>query len=173
MIAALDVHYTETKSHAAAVIFDEWYSDEPIATHTATDTNVAEYEPGKFYMRELSPLLKVISQIQGVVDVYVIDGYCHLSHSFAPGLGVYLHDALESPAAIVGVAKNRYRNSDHAVEVFRGGSKRPLFVTSIGMEYGVAAEHIQSMAGEFRIPAMLKAVDRLARTSVESEAKFD
>jgi deoxyribonuclease V len=168
MIAALDVHYTDTAAHAAAIVFKEWQSEEPIASRTATEEPVAAYEPGKFYRRELSPLLRVITQIGFDVHTYVIDGYCHLSRDLTPGLGAYLHRSLTQPAVIVGVAKNRYRDSEHAVEVFRANSKRPLFVTAIGIEYNVAAQHIQSMAGQFRIPKMLKAADGLARTEIES-----
>lgn len=168
MIAALDVHYTSTKAHAAAIVFDEWQSDEPLARHTTTEAPVAEYEGGKFYLRELSPLLKVIAQLGSDIDTYVIDGYCHLSRKFVPGLGAYLHASLTHSTIIVGVAKNRYRDSKHAVEVFRANSKRPLFVTAIGIQYRVAGQHVQSMAGQFRIPKMLKAVDSLARAKSES-----
>jgi len=83
-------------------------------------------------------------------------------------LGAYLNKSLAHPAMIVGVAKNRYRKSQHAVAVFRANSKRPLFVTAIGMGYDVAAQHVKSMAGQFRIPAIIKAVDRLSRTETES-----
>lgn len=168
MIAALDVHYTDTTAHAAAVVFDEWQSDNSLASHAVTEAPVAEYEPGKFYMRELLPLLKVIADLESNVFTYVIDGYCHLSRDFVPGLGAYLYDALPHPAVIVGVAKNRYRDTNHAVEVFRGDSTRPLFVTAIGIDYDVAGRHVRSMAGQFRIPKMLKAVDSLARLEAES-----
>lgn len=168
MIAALDVHYTAAKAYAAAVVFDDWCSEKCVARYTATESPVAEYEPGKFYLRELPPLLKIIAQIDDEVDTYVIDGYCHLAADFTPGLGVYLHQRLKRPAAIVGVAKNRYRNSNHATEVLRASSTRPLFVTAIGLEYSVAGQYVQTMAGEFRIPEMLKAVDQLARTALES-----
>jgi deoxyribonuclease V len=168
MIAALDAHYSQTRAHAAAVVFHEWRSPDYIAHHTAIESPVLEYEPGRFYLRELSPLLKVIRQIDCHIDTYVIDGYCHLSAKFAPGLGAYLRESLARPATIVGVAKNRYQESQHAVEVFRANSKRPLFVTAIGMGYDVAGQHVKSMAGQCRIPAMLKAVDRLSRTETES-----
>lgn len=120
MIVALDVHYTGSTAHAAAVGFDEWQSDKCIASYTAMESPVAEYEPGKFCVRELSPLLKVIRQIDSNITTYVIDGYCHLSSDLAPGLGAYLHEALAEPTAIVGIAKNRYRQTQHAIEVFRG-----------------------------------------------------
>ena len=167
MIAALDVHYSATKSNAAAVVFGDWRSDSQIEQFTAIDAPAAEYQPGEFYMRELAPLLKVIAQIKYKVDTYVIDGYCHLSSEHAPGLGAYLNDALGCSATIVGVAKNRYRQSHHAAEVFRASSKRALFVTAIGIDYNLAAQHIASMAGRFRIPDILKAVDRLSRTGME------
>ena len=165
MIVALDVHYTDTAAHAAAIAFDEWHSDIPIASHTASVECVAEYEPGKFYMRELPALLQVISLIGLDVNTYVIDAYCHLSQDRSPGLGAHLHNALSRKAAIVGVAKHRYRQSEHAVEVFRAESQRPLFVTAIGLEYDVAGQHVRSMAGQFRIPTLLKAVDHLARAT--------
>ena len=168
MIAALDVHYSGTEAHAAALLFESWRSEEPIVDFGATESPVAEYHPGRLYMRELAPLLKVISLIDRDVDTLVIDGYCHLSSDLTPGLGAHLHDALRRPVSIVGVAKNRYQRSKHAVEVLRANSARPLFVTAIGIDYEVAGGHIQSMAGPYRIPTLLKAVDRLARDGSES-----
>jgi hypothetical protein len=87
----------------------------------------------------------------------------------APGLGQHLYEALDRKAAIIGVAKNRYRDSQHAIEVCRGKSAKPLFVTSIGMTYDVAALHVKSMVGEFRIPSLLKQVDRLCREGVKQQ----
>ncbi len=66
-------------------------------------------------------------------------------------------------ANIIGVAKNRYRETTHAVELFRAGSVRPLYVTAVGLEYEVAAQRIASMAGKYRIPDLIKAADRLSR----------
>ena len=169
MIAAFDVHYTSTTAYAAAIVFPTWDSATPVTRHTAATSPVGEYEPGKFYMRELPPLLKVIRQLSGDVHTYVIDGYCHLSTDLKPGLGAYLHDALARPKTMVGVAKNPYRRSEHAEKVYRADSTRPLFVTAIGMEASVAAQHVQSMAGPYRIPDLLKAVDRLARDGVGVE----
>ncbi|MEM7354681.1 MAG: endonuclease V, partial [Acidobacteriota bacterium] len=88
MIAALDVHYADDKAHAAAVVFEDWRSEVSVARYTATQSPIADYEPGRFYQRELAPLLEVIGSIEDPVDTYVIDGYCHLSADLAPGLGV-------------------------------------------------------------------------------------
>jgi len=92
-----------------------------------------------------------------------------LSPDQAPGLGAYFKESLDHDALIVGVAKNRYGNTNHAIELLRAQSARPLFVTAIGADYESAAEHVASMAGEFRIPTLLKAVDRLSRRQPNSE----
>jgi deoxyribonuclease V len=168
MIAALDVFYANNAAQSAAVIFDGWRSTHVLARYTAAVSPVANYEPGQFYLRELSPLLVVIQNIQEPIDTYVIDGYCHLSSDLAPGLGAHLSQALRQSIAVVGVAKNRYRQSTHAVEVCRGDSKRPLFVTSIGLSYDIAGADVASMAGPHRIPQMLKAVDCLSRAAGQS-----
>ena len=169
MIACLDVHYFRDKANAAAIVFYYWDSCESISQYTATIPLSADYEPGRFYLRELQPLLAVIQKIPQPIDVYVIDGYCHLSSVLAPGLGAYLKASLDSEASIVGVAKNRYRNTNHAVELQRGRSTRPLFVTAIGIANELAAQRVSSMAGEFRIPTLLKTVDHLSRTQPESD----
>lgn len=165
MIACLDVQYVGDKAIAAALVFSEWTATSSISEYTAVVPDPGEYEPGRFYLRELQPLLAVIQKITEPIDAYVIDGYCHLSSELAPGLGAYLWDDLQRRVLIVGVAKNRYRGTTHAAELLRAESKRPLFVTAVGIDYQRAAQHIASMAGTFRIPTLLKAVDRLARAS--------
>jgi len=169
MIACFDVHYFGDTANAAAIVFQDWESQTSISEYTRLIAQPAEYEPGRFYLRELQPLLTVIQRIVQSVDVYIIDGYCHLSSDQAPGLGAYLKESLDYDALIVGIAKNRYGITKHAVELLRGQSARPLYVTAIGANYEWAAKHVASMAGEFRIPTLLKAVDRLSRTQPNNE----
>ena len=166
MKLCLDVHYSDAQAAAAAVLFADWKDATPIAKFASLVPTAADYEAGKFYLRELAPLLAVIEQVKQPVDTLVIDGYCYLDAAGAPGLGQYLAEALDQPTIIIGVAKNRFRDSQHAVEVTRGGSVRSLFVTSIGTDVNSAASCIGQMAGEHRIPILLKAVDRLARASL-------
>jgi len=52
----------------------------------------------------------------------------------------------------------------HAVEVLRGNSARPLFITAAGMPLAQAAELTRRMAGPFRLPDALRRADLLART---------
>jgi deoxyribonuclease V len=163
MIACLDVYYSHDQAHAAAVVFSDWFETTSLAEYEATIDELAPYQPGQFYLRELQPLLAVIAKIAEPVHTYVVDGYCHLSADSAPGLGAHLHASLGRPAVIIGVAKNCYQQSEHATQLCRGQGVRPLFITAIGIDYDSAARLIGSMAGEFRIPTMIKAADRLSR----------
>lgn len=172
MIACFDVHYRgESAAAAAALVFNAWSDAEPVAEYTVQLDEVGDYEPGKFYQRELEPLLAVIGKIQEPVDVFVIDAYCHLDAAGAPGLGAYLFEQLkaerETPPAVIGVAKSRFRGSGHAAEVLRGDSARPLLVTAIGLPKDEAAAHIALMDGEFRIPTLIKQVDQLCRQALD------
>src|SRR5262245_7883450 len=123
MIACLDVHYFEKSARAAAVVFQEWDSTTAAAEYTAIASDPGDYEPGRFYLRELPPLLAVVGQIAESIDIYIIDGYCHLSADGTPGLGVYMKESLPQTATIIGVAKNRFRDTTHAVELCRAESK--------------------------------------------------
>lgn len=163
MKVCLDVHYCEQTASAAALIFEDWNASAPAAQYRALVPCSGEYEPGRFYLRELAPLLVVIERIVEPIEVLIIDAYCTLSADGAPGLGAHLFAAIGGEAAVVGVAKSRYRNTDHAEEILRGGSPRPLFITSLGLPKQEAATKIALMAGQHRIPTLLSVVDRLAR----------
>ncbi|MDB5345505.1 MAG: endonuclease [Schlesneria sp.] len=167
MIACLDVYYSQDKAHAAAVVFSDWADTSSLAEYEATVDELAPYQPGQFYLRELPPLLAVIAKIAESVDTYVLDGYCHLSADSAPGLGEHLRASLHQPVIIIGVAKNRYQQTEHAAQLCRGQSVRPLFITAIGIDYDAAARLIGSMAGEFRMPTLIKAADALSRKVAE------
>lgn len=165
MNACLDVHYLPHAACAAAIIFNAWADAKPLNQYTVVVQGYEAYEPGKFYLRELKPLMAVIEQIKEPIQVYLIDAYCYLSPEHEPGLGARLYAAIDGRSAIIGVAKNRFKRSHHAAEVFRGRSKRPLYVTSIGLSQEEAASRISAMSGEFRIPTLLKFADQSARKS--------
>src|SRR5438477_505234 len=76
--------------------------------------------------------------------------------------GAHAHAAFGIP--VIGVAKTRFRTATHAVEVLRGRSARPLFVTAAGMPAAQAASLVRRMAGPFRLPDALRRADALART---------
>ncbi|MGE5193547.1 MAG: endonuclease V [Deltaproteobacteria bacterium] len=162
MIAALDVHYDDSRSRAtgAAVLFENWDAAVPTAEYTGDVENVQPYVPGEFFRRELPCLLALIARIQEPVDLLIIDGYVQLGDR--PGLGHVLWERLSKTKPVIGVAKSRFEGAA-AVEVIRGDSKTPLFVTAIGIDPAEAASDIRRMHGPYRIPTLLKRVDRLAR----------
>jgi deoxyribonuclease V len=162
MITALDVQYDEPAGTAvsAAVTFAGWTDAAPLSEHVLPTSGVAPYEPGAFYKRELPCLLAVLAELPTSPELIVIDGYVMLGDR--PGLGLHLWESLGRTTPVVGVAKTRFHAAT-AVEVVRGESRAPLFVTAVGIEASQAAAHIGAMAGANRIPTLLKRVDQLAR----------
>ena len=139
MIACADVHYTNAHAIAACVLFHDWSDAHPDLAITERTNNPAPYEPGRFYRRELPPLLSVISKLTVRPEVIIIDGYVWLGDRDHPGLGVHLHNALGRSAAVIGVAKNAFRPGPAVQSVRRGTSARPLYVSAAGMDLSEAA----------------------------------
>lgn len=166
MIACLDVDYRDDYAVAACVLFSAWTDKTPSREIAVTLNEVAAYEPGEFYRRELPCLQAVLEKVTEPLTHIVVDGYVWLDDENHPGLGAHLFRVLESTIPVIGVAKTRYQKATLASELLRGQSQNPLYVTAAGMTVDSAARNIQSMHGEFRIPTMLKNVDRLCRTHI-------
>ncbi|MEF2278057.1 endonuclease V [Deinococcus sp. YIM 134068] len=164
MILAVDVSYSVTGARAAGLLFEDWTSDQAVEVLSATLDNLEEYVPGQFYLRELPALMTVIQPVLSKVQTIMIDGYVSLGAEGRPGLGMHLWHALGGAVPIIGVAKTRFHGTPEECEVFRGQSRNPLFVTSVGLPLEEAKAHIRDMAGPHRIPTLLKEVDRLSRS---------
>jgi deoxyinosine 3'endonuclease (endonuclease V) len=163
--AAVDVYYKGEKAKAVCILFEHWASKEVLDTYAAVIQPVAAYEPGAFYKRELPCILNVLQQIDlSLLDVVVVDGYVYLDDEKRKGLGAHLYEALQEKTPIIGVAKRRFhQNAAHVLPVYRGGSRHPLIVTSVGIEVSKAATAIQSMTGIYRMPDLLQYLDRKTR----------
>ncbi|WP_395733028.1 endonuclease V [Prosthecobacter sp.] len=161
LIAAVDVCYHDHGATAAAILFADWADDHALAQHLCHIPQVAEYQPGQFYRRELPCVLAILKQLPQQPSLIVIDGHVWLRPG-EPGLGWHLHEATGIP--VIGVAKTSFDQSPHAAHVFRGESMKPLFVTAIGLDQQDAARQIESMHGAFRLPTLLKLVDHLCRS---------
>lgn len=170
---AIDVGYHAQGATAAGVAFEDWNAPHASHEYSVFVPHVEPYQPGKFYKRELPCIQKLVEEVtelnEVVVENVVIDGFVWLSSSNdsprKPGLGAYLYELLQRKINVIGVAKTDFAGAE-AVEVFRGGSKRPLFVTAVGMTSLQAASHIQAMHGRFRIPTLLRRVDQLSRIEI-------
>jgi deoxyribonuclease V len=163
MIACTDVHYRPTHATAACLLFRDWADDRACLESTERIDERASYQPGRFYRRELPALVSVLGQLPERPDVIIVDGYVWLGQDSDPGLGAYLYEALSGAAAVIGIAKTRFKEGPAVRAVRRGISARPLYVSAAGMELNEAAERLVQMHGAFRIPTLLKKVDRLCR----------
>jgi deoxyribonuclease V len=163
VLACADVHYRQEGAVAACVLFSQWRDAAAAGELRASVNEVEPYEPGEFFRRELPCILRVLEDAKGPLETIVIDGYVWLDGAKRPGLGARLYEALGGQTPVIGVAKTLFRGAGAFVTVMRGESKRPLYVTSAGIDVNQAAALVRSMHGEHRIPTLLKAVDRLCR----------
>ena len=163
-LACLDVDYQGDDAMAACLLCNGWAAPGPTHALIAHVRDVAPYEPGLFYKRELPCLLAVLTKVPEPPAVIVIDGYVWLGQERRPGLGAHLYDALDRATPVIGVAKTAFVDTPAATAV-RGASARPLWVTAAGCDVTDAARHVQDMHGVFRIPSLLRQVDQLCRRS--------
>lgn len=174
MIACVDVAYSDDVAFAGCVAFRSW-TDAQASEQIVQECGAASaYVPGQFYLRELPPILTILSALAAPPELVVIDGYVWLGAD-QQGLGARLHGALGERIVVVGVAKTEWRASlrsgepasRRAVSVRRGGSAKPLYVTAAGITAEEAAAYVATMHGAHRIPTLLKLVDRLVREAAK------
>jgi len=164
-ILAFDTYYFEGKAKTVCLEFLNWNESENYKVHTEIIENVEDYIPGEFYRRELPCILSLLNQIDlKTIKAIIVDGFVYLDDDKKYGLGGHLYEKLNKEIPIIGVAKTNFASIEKDKKVLvRGDSKKPLYVTAIGMDLEDAFEKIESMAGEFRIPTLLKEMDRLTK----------
>jgi deoxyribonuclease V len=162
VLACVDVHYgPAAEATAACIVFDEWNVGAAAEQHVVHIDQVAGYVSGEFFRRELPCLLSVLGRVSTPLEAIVVDGYVWLDLE-RPGLGWHLYEAIGRTAAVVGVAKTRYQGNRAAVALVRHG-RRALYVTAVGISVTAASARIAEMHGQYRIPTLLRAADRLSR----------
>lgn len=161
-VGAVDVHYDDAGRARAALVTCRGLTFSTVESeHVVTIGRTAPYEPGALVKREL-PGIRAVLALAPPLELLVIDGYATLDPSGRPGLGA--HTAAATGIPVIGVAKTPFRTATHAVEVIRGGSIRPLYVTAAGeLTTAQAARIVAALAGAHRIPTALARVDALAR----------
>jgi deoxyribonuclease V len=163
VFAAVDVQYLPSgEARAALVAAPSAPFSEIVLEKTVVVANVAPYQPGAFYLRELPCLRALLAGMDGL-SLLVVDGYVDLDPAGKPGLGMHAH--LEFGVPVIGVAKTPFPTATHAVPVVRGIAIRPLYVTAAGLPVSEAADAVRAMAGQYRLPDALRRVDALARSS--------
>jgi len=165
MILAFDTYYFDGKAKTVCLEFTEWSQSENFKVHTEIIDNVAEYIPGEFYKRELPCILSLLNKIDlKKVEVIIVDGFVYLDDEKKYGLGGHLYEKLNQKIPIIGVAKTNFASIEkYKRSLLRGDSQKPLYVTAIGIDLEDAFQKVESMAGEFRMPTLLKEMDRLTK----------
>jgi len=166
MILANDVYYLENnRAKSVSIVFDDWEAETPTFIEEVWLDNIEPYEPGSFYKRELPCILKVLEKTDlSSLSAIIVDGYVVLDDNGKKGLGAYLYEALGGKIPVIGVAKRSFhQNQKNVIEVKRGQSQNPLYVTSMGTDLQKAAENIKRMKGDYRMPTLLKLLDAKTR----------
>lgn len=165
MILTIDVHYKATYAKTVLLFFENWQSETPsnVVTHITKD--VMEYEPGSFYKRELPCIMNALQTVSlDKVEIIIIDGHIYVDNEGKYGLGGHLYEALDKKFPIIGMAKTSFQsNTETVVEILRGSSKNPLFVSAIGLDKELAAQNIKYMFGAYRLPYLLKLMDQITK----------
>ena len=161
----IDVGYQNNKAKVVGGFFEEWSANQLIKIAYKEVDEVAEYIPGEFYKRELPCILEFLKEHNHEeIECIIIDGFIFLDDENKKGLGAYLYESLNNKLPIIGVAKSKfYNNTKNTIELVRGQSKNPVYISAVGIDLNVAAQFINSMQGEFRLPNLIKQVDTETR----------
>ena len=164
MISLIDVYYRKDMAQSVCVVINDWSDDVPFKVYSLKQNVRQPYIPGEFYRRELPVIMNILKLVRERIEYILIDGYVWLNaEKTQKGLGAFLYSKLKNTVPIIGVAKNSFQNNKSAVILYRGASKRPLFITSIGINQDNASNLIKKMHGENRIPTIIKLTDTLSR----------
>lgn len=164
MLLAIDVHYKTTYAKAVGVLFD-WGDESPQRIITDIVNDVAAYEPGQFYKRELPCILQLLKQVNlNTLEAIIVDGHVFVDNNKTFGLGGHLWRALDEKTPIIGVAKRAFHNTEQvSTPVYRGESNNPLYISSIGIPEEAVLEKIKLLHGDYRIPTILKILDQYTK----------
>jgi deoxyribonuclease V len=169
MILILDGDYKDNSCFMVGTLIKDFSDSEILGFVCAEVDKVGEYESGEFYKRELKGICAVLSNLNiypgtlsSSIDCIVIDGYATFGDENHLALGEHIYKKYNMP--IIGIAKNKNILCKlENTEVYRGISKNPLYVTSFGCSNEIAKKCVREMAGEHRIPDIIKLTDSLAR----------
>jgi len=164
MLLAIDVHYREKEAKAVGVLF-HWEDEEPKEVFVENLQGIEDYISGQFYKRELPCLLKIIEKIDiSILDAIIVDGHIYVDNNFEYGLGGKLYEVLDKKIPIIGVAKTPFfKNKETIRELYRGESKTPLYISSIGLNLDIVIDCIKNMYGKSRMPYILRCLDKITK----------
>ncbi len=157
------------------MVFDDRADGSQRSSHASFVDHVSEYIPGQFYRRELPCILRLLDEHALAPEYILIDGYVYLDGHSRPGLGKYLYDVLQHKVKIIGIPKNPSMSITREYEVYRGRSRRPLYVTCAGEQLSVCKRRVETMSGAHRLRHCLNrsinSVESLLSININISAK--
>jgi len=165
MILAFDTYYFGKKAKTVCIAFENWTDQEEYRVYSEVSDVVEEYKSGEFYRRELPCISSLLKKVpMNGIEAILVDGFVFLDDKGSPGLGDRLFESLHRKVPVIGVAKSNFATlHENKRLLYRGKSKIPLYINAAGMDVDKATSLIKKMAGENRIPTLLKRLDLLTR----------
>lgn len=165
-MVCFDVYYYEKYARACCIVFTK-DNERIISEYIEVIEGIEDYVSGQFYKRELPCILKVLGKVKENIDIIITDSFVWVDRD-KKGLGAHLYETLKSKVPVIGVAKSYLKGSTDYMEVYRGKSNNPLYISSIGIDQEYSAKLIENLKGDFRIPDILKRVDKLSRSDAHN-----
>lgn len=161
----IDVSYQDNNAKVVGGFFENWNDEKLIKVSQKIVNNIKEYISGEFYKRELPCILEFLNDYDiNEIELIIIDGFVFLNDDNKQGLGGYLFESLDKRIPVIGVAKTSFHNNNkNVIDVLRGNSKKPLYISSIGIELLKASDLIKNMFGNNRMPNIIKQIDTQTR----------
>ena len=107
MKLAADAYYAGSKAKVVGVLFENFSDEKPLKIISKVVDDVAPYESGSFYKRELPCIVSLLQDLDvRDISLIVIDGFVYLDDDGRYGLGGHLYERLERRVQVVGVAKS-------------------------------------------------------------------
>lgn len=162
---AFDAYYSGSTAKTVCLYFEAWTDTMPLRIVSEYREIDEGYEPGALYKRELPGIVSLLKGVD-ISDIcaIIVDGFTVLDDDGKLGLGGRLYEYMNKRIPVIGVAKNDFFSlKQNKKLVYRGASSRPLYITALGIDPVIAAEKIRMMAGDFRIPTLLKTLDAITR----------
>lgn len=172
MILAFDTYYFDNQAKTVGIAFNNWSDTDPESFFEETIEGIAAYEPGAFYKRELPCILSLLKKINAwKIEAIIVDGFVFLDDDGKLGLGGHLYNRLDGAIPVIGVAKSKFHGIvNNCIQLLRGESKNPLYITAIGIPLENAVQCIKLMHGTFRMPYLLQLLDARTKAAANNIA---
>ena len=174
MILAIDTYYLSDKAKTVGILFKDWIDLVPEEIITSWTDQFGPYIPGKFYLRELPPILDLLEKIQGKeerITYIILDGFLRIhdkeTGELREGLGDMLLRRIKPwNPCLIGVAKKDFGGTGLIYGEALGYTRGPKGSTPLWIQGGgglsneEALRLVKRMKGQYRLPELLRLLDK-------------